>query len=121
MAEVMPRALEIVADRIRTDIDFVGRYRGIDNVQRMAVVLPETPRGAALQVAGRLCAALSEKLQTPLESFTARVGCVEYAPAKETQPSAQTANSIQSLLRQAEAGVRVPPPPTAQPRHSEVG
>jgi two-component system, cell cycle response regulator len=118
--DVMPRALDIVTGRIRADIDFVGRYRGIDGVQRIAVVLPETPRGIALQVGGRLCAALSQMLQTPLETFTARLGCVEFAPEKETSPSAQTANSIQSLLREAEAGVRVPPPP-AQPRRTETG
>ncbi len=112
-SDVIPRALQIVTDRIRTDIDFVGRYRGIDGVQRLAILLPETARAAALQVGGRLCAALAERLQTPLETFTARVGCVQFAPNKETAPSAQTANAIQSLLREAEAGVRVPPPPTA--------
>ena len=121
VVDVMPRALDIVSGRVRTDIDFVGRYRGVDGVQRIAVLLPETPRTNALQVAGRLCASLSEMLQTPLQTFTARVGCVDFAPDKEAQVSAQTATSIQSLLREAEAGVRVPPPPTAQPRRTETG
>lgn len=121
MADVMPRAIEIVTGRVRADIDFVGRYRGLDGVQRLAVVLPETPRAAALHVGGRLCDALAKLLQTPLESFTARVGCVEVAASKETQPSAQTSNSIQSLLREAEGGVRVPPPPSTRSRRTEAG
>lgn len=121
VVDVMPRALDIVSGRVRTDIDFVGRYRGVDGVQRIAVLLPETPRINAAQVAGRLCASLTEMLQTPLQTFTARVGCVDFAPDKEAQVSAQTATSIQTLLREAEAGVRVPPPPTAQPRRTETG
>jgi two-component system, cell cycle response regulator len=120
-ANVVLRAVEIVAGKIRTDIDFVARYRGVDRTQRLAVVLPETSRIAALQVGGRLCAALVDALQTPLESFTARVGCAGFTPAPETQPSAPIADGIQSLLREAEAGLRVPPPPTAQPRRSEAG
>lgn len=112
-AEVMPRAAEIVTGRVRTDIDFVARYRSVDGVQRIAIVLPETPRAVALQVGARLCAALVEKLQTPLETFTARVGCTGFTPGKEAQPSAETADKLQSLLREAEAGVRVPPTSTA--------
>jgi len=132
-AEVMPRAAERVAGKIRTDIDFVTRYRGIDGVQRLAVVLPETPRAAALQVGGRLCASLADVLQTPLESFTARVGCAGFTPGEQTQPSGPVADdameniarniarNIESWLRQAEAVVRVPPPPAAQPRRTESG
>jgi DNA-binding response OmpR family regulator len=112
VAEVMLRAAEIVANKVRTDIDFVARYRGVDGVQRIAVVLPETPRIVALQVGGRLCAALTEALQTPLETFTARVGCTGFTPGQEGQPSAETADKLQSLLREAEAGVRVPPAST---------
>ena len=112
-ANVIPRAVQIVADRVRADIDFVARYRSIDGVQRIAVVLPETPRAVALQVGSRLCAALVECLQTPLETFTARVGCTGFTPGKEGQPSAETADKLQSLLREAEAGVRVPPAATA--------
>jgi two-component system cell cycle response regulator len=112
--DVMSRALQIVTDKVRTDIDFVARYRGIDGVQRLAVVLPETARTAALQVGGRLCAALTEALQTPLETFTARVGCTGFTPSQETQPAALSADNIGSLLREAEAGVRVPPPSTTQ-------
>jgi two-component system cell cycle response regulator len=121
VTDVMSRALQIVTDKIRTDIDFVARYRGIDGVQRLAVVLPETQRTAALQVGGRLCAALTEALQTPLETFTARVGCTGFTPSQETQPSALSADNIGSLLREAEAGVRVPPPSTTQLRYSEPG
>ena len=112
-ANVIPRAVQIVADRVRADIDFVARYRSIDGVQRIAVVLPETPRAVALQVGSRLCAALVESLQTPLETFTARVGCTGFTPGKVGQPSAETADKLQSLLREAEAGVRVPPAATA--------
>jgi two-component system cell cycle response regulator len=121
VTDVMSRALQVVTDKIRTDIDFVARYRGIDGVQRLAVVLPETQRTAALQVGGRLCAALTEALQTPLETFTARVGCTGFTPSQETQPSALSADNIGSLLREAEAGVRVPPPSTTQLRYSEPG
>lgn len=121
VADVMARATEVVTAKIRTDIDFVARYRGIDGVQRMAVVLPETPRAAALQVGGRLCAALTNLLQTPLETLVARVGCAGFSPGKETQPSVHTAENIGNLLREAEAGTRVPPPPTAQSRRSEAG
>ena len=120
VADVMQRAVEIVADRIRTDIDFIARYRGIDGVPRLAVVLPETPRAAALQVGGRLCVALSEVLQTPLETFTARVGWGEFIPGRQTQPAAQIADNVESLLRAAEAQLHVPSPPTAQPRPGEA-
>jgi PleD family two-component response regulator len=109
VADEMPRAVAVVTDRVRTDIDFVARYRGPDGVQRIAVVLPETQRTVALQVGGRLCAALTAALQTPLETFTVRVGCTGFTPGKQAQPSAETADRIQSLLREAEAGVRVPP------------
>jgi PleD family two-component response regulator len=121
LADVMVRAMEVVANKIRTDIDFVARYRGIDGVQRIAVVLPETPRAAALQVGGRLCASLAGVLQTPLESYVARVGCAGFTPGKDTQPTEPTAENIKSWLREAEAGTRVPPPPTAQTRRSEAG
>jgi two-component system, cell cycle response regulator len=122
VAEAMTRAVAHVADKIRTDIDFVTRYRGVDGVQRMAVILPETPRAAALTVGGRLCASLMDILQTPLESFIARVGCAGITPGEEMQPSAQVTGNIETLLREAEAAVRVPPPPpTTQPRHSEAG
>jgi PleD family two-component response regulator len=113
VADVMARAMQVVAERVRTDIDFVGRYRGIDGVQRIAVILPETPRAVALQVGSRLCAALAQNLQTPLETFTARVGCTGFTPGKQPQPSAETADKLQSLLREAEAAVRVPPASTA--------
>jgi two-component system, cell cycle response regulator len=121
VANVMTRAVEIVADRIRTDIDFVTRYRGIDGVQRLALILPETPRTVALQVGDRLCAALIEALQTPLESFAARVGCAGFTAGQETQPSAQIVDNIASLLRGAEAGLRVPPSAIAQPQPIEAG
>jgi two-component system, cell cycle response regulator len=117
--DVVSRAVEIVASKIRTDIDFVARYRGVDGMQRLAVVLPETSRLPALQVGGRLCAALVGGLETALESFTARVGCAGFTPSQQAQPSMPIADNIQSLLREAEAGLRVPPP-TAQPR-SEAG
>ena len=113
VADVMPRAVEIVAGKVRTDIDFVARYRSVDGVHRIAVVLPETARAVGLQVGARLCAALVETLQTPLETFTARVGCTGFTPGKEAQPSAETADKLRSLLREAEAGVRVPPASTA--------
>jgi PleD family two-component response regulator len=121
VANVMARAAEIVADRIRTDIDIVTRYRAVDGVQRLALILPETPRVTALQVGDRLCAALTEALQTPLESFTARVGCAGFTPGQETQPSARIVDNVESLLRAAEAGVRVPPSATAQPQPVETG
>jgi DNA-binding response OmpR family regulator len=113
VADVIPRAVEIVAGRVRTDIDFVARYRSIDGVHRIAVVLPETARAVGLQVGARLCAALVDNLQTPLETFTARLGCTGFTPGKEAQPSAETTDKLQSLLREAEAGVRVPPAATA--------
>jgi two-component system, cell cycle response regulator len=121
VADVMQRAVEIVADRIRTDIDFSARYRGSDGVPRLAVVLPETPRAAALQVGGRLCVALTEALQTPLETFTARVGWAEFIPGQQTQPAAQIADNVESLLRAAEAQLQVPSASTAQPRPGEAG
>jgi PleD family two-component response regulator len=114
-ADVLPRAVEIVADRVRTDIDFVARYRGVDGVQRIALVLPETPRAAALQVGGRLCAALAQALQTPIETFTARVGCAGFTPGQKN------VDKIELLLREAETGLRSPLPPTTQPQSSEAG
>ena len=114
-------ALKLVTDRIRTDIDFVARYRGADGVHRLAVVLPETPRAVALQVGARLCAAVTEALQTPLESFTARVGCAGFTPGQESQPSAQIVDNIESLLRGAEAAARVPPSSTAESAQIEAG
>lgn len=120
-ADVMARAVELVANKIRADIDFVTRYRGSDGLQRMAVILPETPRTAAAQVAVRLCAFLEQALLTPLESCTARVGCAEFTPGEEMQPSAQSAEDMETLLREAEAAARVPPPPDAQPLRSEAG
>jgi PleD family two-component response regulator len=117
----MSHAMKLVADRIRTDIDFVARYRGPDGVHRLAVVLPETPRAVALQVSRRLCAAVTEALQTPLESFTARVGCAGFTPGQEAQPSSQIVDNIESLLRGAEAGLRVPPSSTAESSSIEAG
>lgn len=108
-ADVTSRAVQIVGDRIRTDIDFVARYRGSDGVQRIAVVLPETPRAVALQVGSRLSAALAEALQTPIETVTARVGCTGFTPGQETKSSAHITDNTECLLREAEAGLRVPP------------
>jgi two-component system, cell cycle response regulator len=116
--DVMARAVEIVSDGIRTDIDFTTRYRSTDGVQRIAVILPETSRVPALQVGARLAVAVINALQTPLDSYTARVGCAAFTPGEELQPSAQIADNIGELLREAEAGARVAP--VAQARHTEA-
>jgi len=120
VADLMRPAVDVIVTKVRADIDFVTRYRGVDGVQRIAVVLPETPRAAALAVGGRLCASLAGILQTPLETFTVRLGYAGFTP-EEAQPSTQVAENIDNLLREAEAGARVPPPPTVQPRRSEAG
>ncbi len=52
VADTMARAVEIVSDGIRVDIDFATRYRALDGVQRIAVVsardeaLPARPASA---------------------------------------------------------------------------
>lgn len=124
-ADMMARAVDIVSSSIRTDIDFATRYRGLDGVRRIAVVLPETVKPAAVNVGVRLSATLAARLLTPIDSFTARVGCASFIPGEDSQPSQQITASIEALLREAEAGARVAPlsatahRPTSQ-RHSEV-
>lgn len=120
VSDMMARAAAMVADDVRADIDFVTRYRSVDGVQRIAVVLPETERAAAIAVGGRLCSSLASALRTPIDSFTARVGCVAFTPGGETEPSEQIAANIQALLREAEASVRVAPRVTALSRHGEA-
>lgn len=114
VSAAVARAVEIVASGVRVDIDFVARYRSVDGIQRIAVVLPETERSAAIAVGGRLCNSLASALQTPIDSFTARVGCASFVPVEQKQPPEQIAASIDSLLRSAEAGVRVAPLPAPQ-------
>ncbi len=46
-ADTMARAVHVVSDSIRVDIDFATRYRGLDGVQRIAVLLPETNAAGA--------------------------------------------------------------------------
>lgn len=120
VTEMMARAAEVVAAGIRADIDFVTRYRSVDGVQRIAVVLPETEHAAAIAVGGRLCGLLGRALHTPIDSFTARVGCASFTPGEQTRPSEQIAAGIQALLREAEANVRVAPLPAAAFRRSEA-
>lgn len=124
VSDMMARAAEVVSTAVRADIDFVTRYRSVDGVQRIAVVLPETERTAAIAVGGRLCSSLTSALHTPIDSFTARVGCASFPQGGETQPSEQIAANIQALLREAEASVRVAPRPAAQsvtpPRRGEA-
>jgi hypothetical protein len=115
--DTLARAVEVVNDGIRVDIDFATRYRALDGVQRIAIVLPETNGAAAQGVGARLSAALAARLLTPLESFTARVGCSSFTPGQETRPSQQIAGNIETLLREAEAGARVAP---ATQRRTEV-
>lgn len=108
-ADMLGRALDIVSVSIRVDIDFATRYRGLDGVQRIAVVLPETVRAAAADVGVRLSATLAARLRTPIDSFTARVGCAAFIPGEDSGPSQQISANIEALLREAEAGVRVAP------------
>lgn len=112
LGDVVARATEIATAALRTDIDFVTRYRSVDNVQRIAAILPETERAAAIAVGGRLSNALARGLRTPLDSFTVRVGCASFTPGEEARPSEHVAADIEALLRTAEAGVRVAPPAT---------
>lgn len=120
-AGTMARAVDIVSDSIRVDIDFAIRYRGHDGVQRIAVVLPETNGAVAASVGARLSATLAARLLTPLESFTARVGCSSFAPGQETRPSQQITSNIEALLREAEAGARVAPIAATTQRRTEAG
>lgn len=115
--DAMARAAQIVTAAIRADIDFATRYRSIDGVQRIAVILPETNRSAAIAVSRRLCDSLAGALQTPLDSFTARVGCSSLSPGAGARSSQHVTADIEALLRTAEAGVRVAPLP-APARHS---
>jgi DNA-binding response OmpR family regulator len=121
VANTLARAMEIVSDSVRIDIDFATRYRGHDGVQRIAVVLPETNSAAAAEIGARLSATLAARLLTPLESFTARVGCSSFSPGQETQPSQQIAANIEALLREAEAGARVAPMAATVQRQTEAG
>lgn len=120
-ADTMTQAVEVVNDSIRVDIDFATRYRGLDGMQRIAVVMPETDVAAAAGVGARLSAALAARLLTPLESFTARVGSASFVPGQETRPSPQIAANIEALLREAEAGARVAPFPSTLQRRTEAG
>ena len=119
-AETMARAAEIVNDGIRIDIDFATRYRALDGMQRIAIVLPETNGAAAASVGARLSASLAARLLTPLESFTARVGCASFTPGQELRPSQQIAGNIEALLREAEAGARVAPSSASAQRRTEA-
>ncbi|MBL8269440.1 response regulator [Steroidobacter sp.] len=114
---LMEQAVQLVADAVRIDIDFATRYRGTDGVQRIAVVLPETPHASAEGVGARISSLLAARLQTPIDSFIARVGCASFTPGEETRPSQQIADNIEGLLRVAEAGARVAP----APRRTEAG
>jgi DNA-binding response OmpR family regulator len=120
-ADTMARAVGVVSDSIRVDIDFATRYRGHDGLQRIAVLLPETNGAAAADVGIRLSAALTARLLTPLEAFTARVGCASFTPGQEARPPQQIAASIEALLREAEAGARVAPGSSATQRRTETG
>jgi DNA-binding response OmpR family regulator len=129
IADMMTPAVSIVNEGIRTDIDFATRYRGLDGVQRIAIVLPETVKTAAVAVGVRLSAVLAARLQTPIDTFTTRVGCASFIPGEQERPSQQISAGIEALLREAEAGARVAPlpagshtyhPSTSQ-RHGEVG
>ncbi len=117
--DAMARAVQIITAGIRADIDFATRYRSIDGVQRIAVILPETGRSAAIAVSRRLCDSLAGTLQTRIDSFTARVGCSSLSPGAGARPSQHVTADIEVLLRTAEAGVRVAPLP-ATLRHSTV-
>jgi PleD family two-component response regulator len=119
IADMMARAIDIVSTGIRVDIDFATRYRGLDGVQRIAIVLPETAKATATVVGARLSAALAAGLQTPIDSFTARVGCASFTPGEDARPSQQISANIEALLREAEAGARVAPLPAS--RRSETG
>jgi DNA-binding response OmpR family regulator len=120
-ADMMARAVGIVTDSIRVDIDFATRYRGLDGVQRIAVVLPETVKPAAADVGVRLSGTLAAKLQTPIDSFTARVGCASFIPGEDARPAQQISASIEALLREAEAGARVAPLSGTSQRRNEAG
>ncbi|WP_116809265.1 response regulator [Steroidobacter cummioxidans] len=120
-ADTMARAVKVVSDAIRVDIDFATRYRGLDGTQRIAVVLPETNGSGASGLGVRLSATLAARLLTPLEAFTARVGCASFTPGQEAGPSQQIAASIEALLREAEASVRVAPSASTPQRRTETG
>jgi two-component system, cell cycle response regulator len=119
-AQTMTRAAEIVNDGIRIDIDFATRYRALDGMQRIAIVLPETNGAAAASVGARLSASLAARLLTPLEAFTARVGCASFTPGQESRPSQHIAGNIEALLREAEAGARVAPSSASTQRRTEA-
>jgi DNA-binding response OmpR family regulator len=120
-ADTTARALHVVTDSIRADIDFATRYRGLDGVQRIAIVLPETNGAAAAEVGVRLSATLAARLLTPLEAVTARVGCASFAPTQGAEPSQQISASIEALLREAEAGARIAPAAATPQRRTETG
>lgn len=119
VGDAMARAVEIVAESIRIDIDFTTRYRALDGVQRIAIVLPETTGAAASAVGLRLSAMVANRLLTPLESFTARVGCASFTPGEQTQPGQQITANIEALLREAEAGARVAPGTDSSQRQTQ--
>jgi two-component system, cell cycle response regulator len=118
--DAMAQAVETVAAGVRADIDFVTRYRGADGVQRVAAILPETQRSAAIAVSGRLCTLLATALQTPIDSFTARIGCASFTPDDEAEPGEHVTANIEGLLRTAEANVRVAPVPSPGLRRNEA-
>lgn len=110
--DTMARAVEVANACIRADIDFATRYRGLDGQQRIAIVLPETAKLSAATVGARISATLAERLQTPIDSITARIGCASFTPGGGAEPSQQISANIETLLREAEAGARVAPSPT---------
>lgn len=118
--DTMARATLMVGDVVRVDIDFVSRYRSVDGMQRIAVILPETDRAEAVAIGGRLCGELAHALQSPLDSFVVRVGCASFTPGVEVQAPEQVAANVQALLREAEAAVRVAPLPAKRVAHTEA-
>lgn len=118
VADTMAQAVEIVNQGIRVDIDLATRYRGLDGVQRIAVLLPETSAESAVGVGARLSAVLAARLLTPIESFTARVGCSAFTPSAETGPAQTITANIEALLREAEVRARVAPISPTSPRRA---
>jgi two-component system, cell cycle response regulator len=120
-ADTLARAVDVVSAGVRADIDFATRYRGHDGLQRIVVLLPETHGAGAAELGVRLSATLTARLLTPIESFTARVGCASFSPGQQTPPSQQVASNIEALLREAEAAARVVPGSSSTQRRTEAG